>query len=246
MVDSPAQEQAEWQRQVERLVERLALDAPTVRLEQALTHPSFANEQRREAPIDNQRLEFLGDAVLGLCVSEMLMEAFTSVDEGALTLMRASLVNTDALADCAGALELGAALRMGRGAAAAGEHQRANVLADVMEAVIGAVFLDHGLDKAREVSRVALADGIAQLLNDGGIERDAKSRLQELVQARGSEPPTYTVAEMEGPPHARLFTVEVSVQSEPEPIVARGTGRSKKLAEQAAATAALAQLDSAG
>lgn len=245
MAETRASEQADWEQRVARLLERLGVEAATARLEQALTHPSFANEQRREAPEDNQRLEFLGDAVLGLCVSEMLMAAFADVDEGDLTLMRASLVNTDALAKCARALELGDTLRMGRGAAAAGEHRRVNVLADVMEAVIGAVFLDHGLDKARDVSALALADDIARLVSNGGIERDAKSRLQELLQARGSETPSYRVAELDGPPHARMFTVEVSVAIGTESIVATGDGRSKKLAEQAAASAALAQLESA-
>jgi ribonuclease-3 len=231
------------------LSEWLGVSEPLSHLDEALTHPSYRNEQRQSEAVDNQRLEFLGDAVLGLCVSEMLMDSFADVDEGQLTVMRAALVNAQALASAARALGLGDALRLGRGADAANERQRANVLADAMEAVIGAVYLDEGLDRAREVSRRLLGERIARLVADGGTERDPKSRLQELLQARGLEAPSYAVVEVEGPPHARTFTVRVDCYLEPavsgeSPMLSgEGIGRSKKLAEQAAARAALDVLE---
>jgi ribonuclease III len=229
------------------LCARLGLDAPaSPRLVEALTHPSYANEQPGAPQLDNQRLEFLGDAVLGLCVSELLMEELAAVDEGQLTVMRAALVNAGSLADAARRSGVGAALRMGRGADGAGERDRTNVLADALEALIGAVYLDLGLDQARRVSRVVLGDAFADVVA-GGIERDAKSRLQELVQARGLATPTYQVVAVEGPPHARLFTARVTIVFDPEPgsgaeVVGEGRGSSKKLAEQAAARAVLTEL----
>jgi ribonuclease-3 len=206
-------------------------------LAEALTHPSFANEQPQAA--DNQRLEFLGDAVLGLCVSELLMDAFQEVDEGSLTVMRASLVNARALAEAAERLDFADALRLGRGADAAGERHRLNVLADAVEAVLGAVYLDRGLDVARRLAQRIVAHRLEPLVKNGGIERDPKSRLQELVQARGLDTPRYEVSAVAGPPHMRSFTVAVSVPNGEADVVAEGEGRSKKLAEKAAARAAL-------
>jgi ribonuclease-3 len=229
---------------VATLCERLGLTKRPARLDEALTHPSYANEHRDDRT-DNQRLEFLGDAVLGLCVSEQLMGSFGDVDEGTLTVMRASLVNTEALADAARKLALPDALRLGRGADAAGERHRINVLADGIEAVIGAVFLDGGLQAARAVSRIVAGDALADLLAAGGIDRDPKSRLQELMQARGLETPTYEVIAVDGPPHARLFTVRVVValENDGESLVGEGQGRSKKLSEQASARDALVNLE---
>jgi ribonuclease III len=221
------------------LVERLAIRSSD-NLSQALTHPSFANE-RPEAG-DNQRLEFLGDAVLGLCVSEMLMAAFQDVDEGSLTVMRASLVNARALAEAARELEFAAALRLGRGADGAGERHRLNVLADAVEAVLGAVYLDDGLDAARGVARKIVGTRLDTLVQDGGIERDPKSRLQERVQAIGLSTPSYDVVAVDGPPHMREFRVRVTVPQNEHDVVAEGAGRSKKLAEKAAARAALAKI----
>ncbi|HZO16215.1 MAG TPA: ribonuclease III [Polyangiaceae bacterium] len=229
------------------LCARLGLQEEPPHLREALTHPSFTNEQRRGVVVDNQRLEFLGDAVLSLCASEMLMDAFADVDEGELTVMRAALVNAEALAEGARALGIGEALQLGRGADAAGERDRSNVLADAMEAVIGAVYVDLGLDHARQVSRTLLGERIERLVDAGGMERDPKSRLQELLQARGLEAPSYQVIEIEGPPHARLFTVRVECRVDPDnaerSIFAEGQGRSKKLAEQEAARTLLEGLE---
>ena len=229
-----------------QVCERLGVPSTLPRLEQALVHPSFRNEAGAEVGLDNQRLEFLGDAVLALCVSELLMAEFPAVDEGELTVMRAALVNAEALAAVAARLELGAALRLGRGADATGERQRPNVLADALEAVVGAVYLDGGLEAARALTRIVVADGVATLQAQGGSERDPKSRLQERLQARGAPAPSYEVVAIDGPAHQRSFEVAVSVEREPGvPVVAgRGLGRSKKLAAQAAAHAALAWLAS--
>jgi len=209
-------------------------------------HPSFRNEARQAAGLDNQRLEFLGDAVLALCVCELLMSEFPTADEGELTVMRATLVNARALACAAAELGLGETLRLGRGADATGERHRPNVLADALEAVVGAVYLDGGLDAARAVTRTLVADGVAAFRAQGGSERDPKSRLQELLQARGSLPPRYEVVATDGPAHERSFEVAVTIEPEPgQPVVAgRGQGRSKKLAAQEAARAALAWLSS--
>ncbi len=227
---------------IEELRERLGLEAPTPSMREALTHPSYANE-RPEQP-DNQRLEFLGDAVVGLCVSEMLMDAFRDVDEGQLTVMRASLVNAGALAGLARSLDLGSAIQLGRGADAAGERRRKNVIADAMEAVLGAVFVDLGLSACRELTARLLGDEVAKLVATGGTPRDAKSRLQELLQGRGATPPTYEVVATDGPPHARTFVVRVEIASadDVDALGAEGSGRSKKVAEQEAAAAALLAL----
>jgi len=228
---------------VHALCERLNLQGPPERLSEALTHPSWANENQAEDRTDNQRLEFLGDSVLGLCVSEMLMAAFDGVDEGGLTVMRASLVNAQALARAAERLNVAPALRLGRGAEAAGERNRPNVLADAMEAIIGAVYLGDGMDAARRVSRLVVGPDYDQLVARGGIQRDAKSRLQERLQADGLDTPTYEVVGEEGPAHARVFKVQATLPDGAGGASFTGEGRSKKMAEQAAASGALQSLD---
>jgi ribonuclease-3 len=262
------EQDVERQLNVTAMCTRLAIDPALPHLDEALTHPSFANEQRlvpsadgKAIPLpDNQRLEFLGDAVLSLCVCELLMGSFSDVDEGQLTMMRASLVNTSVLAAIARQVGVDGALRLGRGAAQAGERERANVLADALEAIVGCVYLDSGLSAARGLVKLLLADPLDGLVTNGAIQRDAKSRLQELVQARGLPPPRYRVIAETGPAHAREFLVEVVAcldqqlpQSTPEEatpngtprwaIIMTGEGRSKKLAEQAAASAALEAME---
>jgi ribonuclease-3 len=217
------------------LAERLGLAGPCAHFDEALTHPSFANEQR-ESKRDNQRLEFLGDAVLGLCVSEMLMGRFPEAREGELSLMRASLVNTDALAAWAREAALGEALRLGRGADAAGERTQKNVLADAVEAIVGAVYLDLGLDAARGVARAIIEEPLEKLASGPPLGRDPKSELQERVQARGGTSPKYRVVEAIGPDHNREFIVAVEVDGE---TLGEGRGRSKKQAEQEAAREAM-------
>ncbi|WP_394823670.1 ribonuclease III [Pendulispora albinea] len=207
------------------------IDIP--RFEEALTHPSFANEAGGTA--DYERLEFLGDAVLGLCVSELLVSIHPGADEGTLSRMRSALVNADALARWARTEGLGGSLALGRGAAAAGEQFRTNVLADAVEALVAAVYESGGLDSARalvrEVVREPLATAGAVLAG-----RDPKSALQEWVQAHGNLPPSYRVVATLGPAHERVFQVEVLLGDH---VLARGEGPSKRLAERAAAARAL-------
>jgi ribonuclease-3 len=211
----------------------LASDAP--HLDEALTHPSYANERR--AATDNQRLEFLGDAVLGLCTSEILIQRFPHADEGSLTRLRAQLVNADALASWARAEDLAAALRLGRGAGQSGLRDSTNVLADAVEALIAAAYLDSGMGAARDACARIVEAGLISLEAAGA--RDPKSELQERLQAGGGEPPAYEVVESGGPPHDRWFTVRVRAMGKD---LAEGKGRSKRLAERAAAAAALESL----
>ena len=222
------------------LAARLGLEGDFAHLEEALSHPSFANEQPRGQRVDNQRLEFLGDAVLGLAVSELLMDRYPSVDEGVLSLMRSSLVNADALAAFARERGLGEALRLGRGADATGERGQTNVLADAVEAIVGAVYVDRGFEAARSLSQTIVAGRLERITGGSAPPgRDAKSELQERVQAEGRPTPRYRVLAAEGPDHQREFLVAVDVGEE---SVGEGRGRSKKLAEQAAAQAAIATL----
>lgn len=214
-------------------------------LEEALTHPSYANERRGSGRGDSgrrdyQRLEFLGDSVLGLVASEELMRRFPEAREGELSLMRARVVSTEALAVVATSLELGPALRLGRGADLAGERAQASVLADAMEALVGALYLDRGFGAAAVLARAIVERGLER----GGPRpsRDPKSELQERVQALGSPAPVYAIVHSEGPDHARAFRVEVTVAGR---SLATGSGRSKKRAEQEAARAALEALDRA-
>ncbi len=220
----------------ERIAELLGLPAEAPHLEEALTHPSFANEQRSTR--HNQRLEFLGDSVLGFCVSELLCARFPEADEGALTRMRAQLVNAEALSAWARKEELAQDLRLGRGAGAAGLRESTNVLADAVEALIAAVYLDVGLDGARMACQRVVGDELQALERDG--TRDPKSELQERLQAIGGDAPTYELIEAGGPAHQRWFRVGVIQGARP---LAEGTGRSKRAAERAAATAALERPD---
>ena len=223
---------------------KLGWDPPPARADEALTHRSYANEQlgrrsqaeRKGALDDNQRLEFLGDAVLGLAVSELLVDAHPHAAEGELSRMRAALVKAEALAEFAREVGVGDALRLGRGADAAGERQQMNVLADAVEALVAAAYLDGGLPRARSLVALIVGDRVSQPSEIA--ERDPKSALQEEVQATGQPAPTYHAASVDGPPHERVFSIEVRVG---DVVLATGQGRSKKLAEQAAARAALAR-----
>jgi ribonuclease-3 len=176
----------------------------------------------------------LGDAVLGFCASEVLYARFPDADEGTLTRTRAQLVNAQALAEFAKELSLHEGLLLGRGALAAGLMNSTNVVADAVEALIAAAYLDAGLPAARRVCERIVDFGLARQRVAGA--RDPKSELQEQVQALGFSPPTYRVFESGGPAHARWFEVEVVLGTV---AVGKGRGRSKRLAEQAAALEAL-------
>ena len=213
------------------LRETLGEGAEILRFEEALTHPSYANEVRAA---DNQRLEFLGDAVLGLCVSEILSTTYPEANEGELTLTRSALVNAEALADWARSISLGACVALGRGADAGGERDQTNVLGDAVEALIAAVYEARGLEGARTLVREIIRTALEAREKLGN--RDPKSALQEYVQAHGEPTPSYRVTESRGPRHEPIFAVEVVVG---ERVLGKGEGRSKRLAERAAATEAL-------
>ena len=201
----------------------------------ALVHSSYLNENPGEYAESNERLEFLGDAVLGMVVAEELYGANPSWPEGKLTQARAALVQEATLAEAARDIGLGAMLRMGRGEEVGGGRERASNLSAGLEAVIGAVFLDQGYEAAREVVLRVLGERLSSL-GEPEMSANPKSALQEAVQAEGLPSPTYRIVHEEGADHDRLFVAEVTVGGE---VAGRGVGKRKSLAEQAAAVEAL-------
>ena len=208
------------------------------RLEQALVHSSYVNENPDFAPSSNERLEFLGDAVLGLIVAEKLYQDFPHFTEGEMTKLRAALVRRDTLSRAAGAIGLGDHLYLGKGEeASGGRHKPAN-LAAALEAVIAAVFLDRGSSAARNFILKLFDDELRKVISQGrGV--DYKSELQELIQAKEQQAPDYHVIEATGPDHGKTFTVEVRLGGT---VLGRGSGKSKKAAESEAARSALKKL----
>ena len=202
----------------------------TALLRQALTHPSMGHDH-------NQRLEFLGDAVLELCVSEKIYEKHPEMQEGAMTRLRQKLVREEKLAEAAGQVRLGGYLRMDKSCVVTGGRQNPSVLCDAFEAVLAAVYLDGGLDAARAMVTRLIGD-----CSETG-DTDAKSELQEYLQGRGHPMPTYQTIGEEGPPHERVFTAAALVDGKE---IARGSGTSKKRAEQEAARAALLLIKRSG
>src|SRR6266545_2752933 len=202
----------------------------------ALTHKSYVNEHRAEEGLtDNERLEFLGDAVIDLAVSHRLMERFPTAREGDLSKMRAAVVDEQGLSEMARALDLGALLRLGRGEELTGGRQKASLLADAMEAVIAAVFVGGGLEPVLGIVDRFLGEAFARAAA-GTLDRDFKTQLQEVAQSRLRATPRYRVIAEHGPDHSKTFEVETDLRGE---VVGRGAGRSKKDAEQAAARLAL-------
>ncbi|WP_413287457.1 ribonuclease III [Bdellovibrio sp. HCB337] len=201
----------------------------------AMTHKSFAHELRGKLE-HNEKLEFLGDAVLDLVLGEYLMELFPADGEGSLSKKRASLVNEEVLSKLASELELSKFLQLGKGEATTGGAQKPRLLGSAYEALLGAIFLDGGFDVVREFVRREFTKLIEGLDPAQDFERDYKTRLQEVMQRDTKETPVYEIISEEGPPHARVFTVCVRVK---EVNLATGTGKSKKAAEQAAAQKAL-------
>lgn len=201
-------------------------------LKQALTHSSFANEQKINKSKDYERLEFLGDAVLELVSSEFLFKENPSLPEGKLTRLRASMVCEPALAFCAKELELNEYIRLGKGEEATGGRYRDSIISDVMEAVIGSLYLDGGFEVAHSfIHRFILSD-----LEDKILFYDAKTVLQEMVQETPQGSLSYKLLKEEGPDHDKSFYVEAYVN---EKAVSRGVGRTKKAAEQQAAYEAI-------
>lgn len=205
-------------------------------LETALTHSSWANERRGRSQC-NERLEFLGDSVLGMTVAEHLYRTFPDMPEGRMTRLRAELVCEQSLHQVALGLGLGAYIRLGKGEEHTGGHERPSILADAVEAVIAAIYLDGGLEPARAfVHRCVLTDVSAHL---SGTSMDYKTRLQELVQQKSGQTLAYEMVGASGADHSKVFTARVSLNGAP---VGEGSGRTKKEAEQMAAKSALEQL----
>lgn len=201
-------------------------------LHRALVHRSYLNENQKETE-SNERLEFLGDAVLEFIVSNYLFSKFTNQDEGHLTALRSRLVNTTSLAATARELGLGELLLMSRGEAQTG-RTNPSLLANSVEALIGAIFVDQGIEAAERFVNKFIIQKVHEIVKES--LKDPKSLLQEFVQAKGLPAPVYRVVSQEGPDHARQFTVEVLVGGK---SYGQGTGASKKVATQVAAGIAL-------
>jgi ribonuclease III len=207
-------------------------------LRQALQHSSYVNEQRELALEDNERLEFLGDAVLDLVITHILMDHFPNTREGDLSRMRATIVNESQLADVAQRLNLGQYLLLGKGEALSHGQEKSSILADALEAVFAAVYLDGGYQAASEVIE-ELFSGIVSQMGERLGEEDFKSPLQELVQVRYKTIPDYRVTGESGPDHDKTFEVRLNIG---DALTTEGVGKSKKAAEQAAAKIALEKL----
>lgn len=208
-------------------------------LRQALTHASFGHEKRQKLP-DNQRLEFLGDAVLQLAVTTELYRRFPELTEGQLTVLRAKLVRREHLQILAQQLNLGEHLILGRGEENSRGRQRGSILADAMEAVIGAVYLESDWEGARAIILRLLEPSLTVISNESdATEANPKGTLQEKLQAEGEHPPVYRCLSETGPAHARVYEVVVEWQGRE---LGRGAGASKKEAETRAAQAALGAL----
>lgn len=203
-------------------------------IDEALRHSSFVNEASERRLRDNERLEFLGDAVLNLVVGHILLRRFPNHTEGDLSRMRAGLVNETQLAELARRLDLGAHIQLGRGEAQTGGHTKNSILAGTLEALMAAVFLDGGFDAARTIIEAHFEPLVSRRLT-GSELADFKSQLQELVQSRPGSMPHYTVIREEGPDHDKTFRVELKVLH----LTTQGSGKSKKAAEQDAARQAL-------
>lgn len=225
---------------LEALEERIGYHFHDVSLlRQALTHSSFTNEQKINKANNYERLEFLGDAVLELVSSEFLFKEYSKVPEGELTKMRASMVCEPSLAFCARDLDLGKYIRLGKGEESTGGRDRDSITSDAMEAVIGAIYLDGGIDHARSfINRFVLSD-----LEDKQLFYDSKSNLQELVQGKLKKDFNYELLEESGPEHNKTFRVSVHMEGEK---LGEGQGRTKKAAEQQAAYSALLALKERG
>lgn len=203
-------------------------------LEEALRHRSYVNEHPQAHLRDNERLEFLGDAVLNLVVSHVLMQAYPDLSEGDLSRTRARLVNETHLAQVARALGLGDGIRLGRGEAQTGGHDKPSILSDTLEAVLAAIYLDGGYQAVFDVVDGRLTIGF-DCVNGSRDMVDFKSRLQEVAQTRKKTVPVYQVVGESGPDHEKTFHVALTLQG----IKTVGTGRNKKAAEQEAARKAL-------
>ncbi len=204
----------------------------------ALTHRSFANEHGPDRPDDNERFEFLGDAVLGLAVGELLLKAFPHLPEGQLSMSRGTIVSEDGLSQVALGLGLGPFLRLGKGEDQTGGRAKPSILADAFEALVAAIYLDGGFEEARRRVEAWIGTRIAEF--DFQASHDFKTQFQEVAQARLKTTPEYRILGESGPDHEKTFEVCVVIGGEEW---ARASGKSKKSAEQRAAELALQKLD---
>lgn len=207
---------------------------------QALTHRSYINEHGTSDTGDNERLEFLGDAVLDFLVGDMLYQRYTEMPEGDLTRLRAALVRTESLAVLAQQLGLGNAIRMGKGEETTGGRERQTNLCAAFEALVGALYLDQGLPAVEEFVIPHLNPLLEQIIT-AALDRDARSSLQEWSQAELNLTPIYRTVSSSGPDHQKEFLVEVLIG---EAVAGQGTGRSKQSGAQAAARSALDNINS--
>ncbi len=204
----------------------------------AVTHSSYANEAGRGSIRSNERLEFLGDAVLDMVVSRDIFTRMSDKAEGELTKIRASLVCERSLAQIGKRIGINRFMRLGRGEDGGGGRERDSIVADCAEAIIGAVYIDGGFAAASECVLRQMMPAI-EAFASGKVVNDSKSELQELLQRSGTRDIEYSLVKEEGPDHAKVFTMSVSVDGK---VIGTGTGRSKKLGEAAAASDALARL----
>lgn len=214
-------------------------EVPDDLLELAFTHSSYSREQGMDELANNQRLEYLGDAVLDLVFADHLYQTCPEMPEGDLTRLKAAVVRKSALASIARQLELGRYILLGRGEDSTGGRRKASLLADVVEALIGAVFLGGGFDHAREFVLAHFSSMLEDVEARDSL-CDHKSALQEVLQGRAMPPPRYRVTLTEGPPHDRWFTVEACLDGV---VIGTGEGSTKRTAEQGAAEEALATID---
>ncbi len=208
-------------------------------LQRALTHRSYLNEHPESAFEDNERLEFLGDAVLDFVTGEYLYHRFPEMAEGPLTSLRSALVRRETLARFARQIGLGGHLLLGHGEAASGGRNRAATLCATFEAVVGALYLDQGSDAVRSFVEPIIGPEVARTMREQ-LDKDDKSRLQELAQGQLHCTPHYSTVREVGPDHAKVFTVQVAICGT---VYGQGTGRSKQQAAQAAAQQALERLE---
>ncbi|NLK73161.1 MAG: ribonuclease III [Clostridiales bacterium] len=208
-------------------------------LNKALTHSSYINEKKKSYKDNNERLEFLGDAILDAVISEYLYNKLKTCEEGELTRMRASIVCESSLAECGAKLHLGEFFLLGKGEENTGGRNRNSLLADTLEALFGAVYLDGGWDIARKFILEKLRDTIDDAVH-GKLYSDYKTRLQEIIQGQSDLAIQYETVKEEGPDHNKTFYVNVSIGNE---IKGSGCGRNKKEAEQNAAKAALKNIN---
>ncbi|SJZ54830.1 ribonuclease III [Selenihalanaerobacter shriftii] len=229
----------EYRRKLEEFQNKIGIKFNDLKfLQKSLTHKSYANENQELNLKDNERLEFLGDSVLDIVISEYMFNRYPDYPEGELAKMRAVVVSAPILADKARELDLGKYLLLGKGEDMTGGRKRSSILADAFEALVGNIYLDRNLDIARDFILKLMTSDIDNVESGNHIQ-DYKTTLQEIIQKSSNSRPEYHVIEEEGPDHSKIFTVQVTFNSKP---LGQGTGSSKKEAQQEAAKNALKKL----